>query len=91
MNKNKTLKPYSKNEYGNYVRYSLNDFYFCIVYKHPESNIWYSTESWADDLIGKAIQFSSSQEAMASADNYLISEGFTLLTEEQWNKYKLLI
>jgi len=89
MNKDKILKPYEQNEDSNYVRFSINNMYYAVVYKHMSCNVWYSSEHWTNDSSG-AIPFSSLDEAMSASDQALIDEGFIILTQEQLDKFTIL-
>jgi hypothetical protein len=92
MNKDKILKPYEQTGDGNYVRYSLTHIYYGVVYKHSSINVWYSSENWSgDDQLGISIPYGSKEEAMAATDEALIKEGFTILTQEQYEKLLLLL
>ena len=84
------LEPYSLNKDGHYLRPVLNCNYgYGIVRKcSKENTIWYSAECW-DGC--NAVPFSSKEEAMIATDKVLVKAGFTLLSQEQWDKLQLLI
>lgn len=93
MNKDRILKPYEQNIDCNYVRYSITDMYYGIVYKHPSCNVWYHSDLWTESGMGtgRAKSFSSLEEAMYSLDQKLIDDGFIILTQEQLDKLIILL
>ena len=59
----------------------------------PSNKYWVRFKRY--DVLGAlpyfSDDFSSLDVANDAADRYLVMNGFTFLTEEQWDKYKLLV
>jgi hypothetical protein len=69
-----------------YIRSHIdNDNFGYCVYQNNIEDRW---QNVMGNIIGK--YFSSLEEAKAHLDKILLEEGFIFLTEEQWDKYKLL-
>ena len=91
MNKDKILKPYELLDDCSYVRCSLTHIYYGVVYKHMSCNVWYSSENWNNAQMGVAEPYTSKEGAIAALDKVLIDTGFTILTQEQYDKLIILI
>lgn len=66
-------------------RYILgsNPLHFLLV---SESNGY-----WLDTLVNASQHYSSPEEAMVATDRWAAEQGYGFLTEEQWEKFLLLM
>ena len=72
-----------------YMRYNIYGGHFAVW---KENDIW-QADTFSSMMNGKYdwLPFLDAKEAMNALDNSLIRWKYKFLTEEQWNKYKILI
>jgi hypothetical protein len=78
-----------KRYFSHYMKSELDYYYRINLMKNSQYNVYNDIGRWYSFFVQD--DFNTLEEAQNALDNYLLDGGYILLTEKQYEKYRVLL